>query len=313
MKRFTTLFALALLAALPLAAAQADPDPAGAKTETKEYRLTGFNQINVSSIYHVELSRSGKFFVKVEAPDFIMPYLDVTTEGGKLKLGMKEMPKDIRLKLETNGRNEVRAFVSMPSLTGLNMSGAANLEAQGGIFPAGKEFELKMSGATQLKGLSVEAREAEIECNGAAKFNLKGSFTEMEMELSGAASGSLDNGIKANALKAAEVKMSGAAKLTLTCRAQKMEVEASGAANLEWSGYATDLFLNGSGAAKINAAGAPADKADVRLSGAAKATIGVEKELSVNLSGASTCHYKAGSAFHIANQSISRGAALKQL
>jgi len=246
----------------------------------------------VSSIYHVELSRSEQFSVKVEAPDFVMPYLDVKTENGKLKLGMKEMPQNIRLKLETKGRKEVRAFVSMPTLAGLNMSGASKLASRGEVFPAGREFDLKMSGATHLEGLSVEAGEADIKCSGAAKFKLKGSFDNMDLELSGAVSGSLDTGSKA---------------------LREMKVKLSGASNLEWSGSAGELSLTGSGAAKIDASGAPADKADVRLSGASMATVNVEKELSVNLSGASACHYKSGAQFRITKQSISRGATIKQL
>lgn len=313
MKRMYTLLAAALLAALPLAAVQATPDPAGAKKETKEYRLTGFNAIKVSSIYSVDLSRSGKYSVTVEAPDYIMPFLEVHVSDNTLCLEMKDMPRDIRLRMETSRAKEVRATVTMPTLTGLEMSGAATLNAGDAIFPGGKEFELKMSGATHLKGLNVEARQAEIRCSGASNIDLKGSFTKVEAELSGAVKGSLDTGIKPGTVGEIELEMSGAAKLTLNAQVRRMDIEANGAVNLEWKGSADDLKLSASGAAKINAANTPAGQAKVSLSGAAHAMINVEKEMEIRLSGAAACHYKAGPNFRITGQSISRGASLTQL
>ena len=313
MKKFYTLLAAGLIAALPLSAVQATPDPAGAKKETKEYRLTGFDGIHVSSIYSVELSRSNKFSVKVEAPDYLMPYLDVSVSGGELRLGMKEMPRDIRLKMETARFKEVRASVSMPTLNELEMSGASSLNAGNALFPGGKEFKLKMSGATDLKGLNVEAREAEIKCSGASKFELKGSFTAIEAEFSGAVKGNLDTSIKPGSLSEIEMELSGAAKLSLNAQVRKMDVEANGAVNLEWKGSAEFLRLEASGAAKINAVNTPAEQAKVSLAGAAHAMINVNKELEIRLSGASTCHYKAGPNFRITGQSIARGSSLTQL
>ncbi|MCR4824117.1 MAG: DUF2807 domain-containing protein [Bacteroidales bacterium] len=313
MKKIFTFLAVSLIATLTLSASPVATDPAGAKTETKEYRLSGFDELSASFVYSVELSRSSKFSVIVEAPDYLVPYLDVTVRDGKLKLNLKELPLDIRRKLETSGRNDVRASVSMPTLRGLDLSGAAKLNAGDVLFPAGKEFELKMSGASNLKGLVIETREAEIRCNGAAKFNLKGSFSELDIELSGAAAGSLDTGLKPGTLASVDLELSGAAKLTLDSQVSKMELEASGAANIHWKGSADELELNGSGAAKIHASDAPAGQAKITLSGAAKAMVNVQKEMAVRLSGASTCHYKAGAGFRITNQNISRGSSLKQM
>lgn len=313
MKKFHILLAAGIIAALPLSAATVTPDPAGARRETQEYRLTGFNTISVSSVYNVELSRSGKYAVKVEAPDYIMPYLDVFVDNSKLHLEMKEMPLDVRRKMDVGGKNLVQAFVSMPTLNGLDMSGASKLNAGDAIFPGGKEFKLRMSGAIELKGLSVEAREAEIRGSGASKFELKGSFNSIEAELSGAVKGKLDNGLKPGTMSEIEMELSGAAKLTLNAQVRQMDLEANGAVNLDWTGSADQLKLEASGAAKVNAVNALADKAKVSLSGAAHAMINVDKELGIKLSGASTCHYKAGPRFHITDQSISRGSSLSRL
>ena len=54
MKRFLTLLAAAVIAALPLSAKHVADNPAdAAKQETKEYRLSGFSGLDVSWVYQV--------------------------------------------------------------------------------------------------------------------------------------------------------------------------------------------------------------------------------------------------------------------
>ena len=137
MKKIITFLTAAVLAALPLSAVQTSPEPA-AKQETKEFKLSGFHGLDVSWIYQVELTRSARYSVRVEAPDFAMPYLKVKVSDGVLELETEDLPIDIRRRLENN-RHQVRVFVSMPELTSLEMSGATKLQASG-------EFFLQMGG-----------------------------------------------------------------------------------------------------------------------------------------------------------------------
>lgn len=303
MNKLITLFAAAAIAALPLGAAASEPE-AAAKTETKEYRLSGFTGLDISWAYQVELTRASKHSVRVEAPDFMIPYLKVKVSDGKLKLGTEDMPLDIRRRMESS-RNQVKAYITMPAeLTGIEMSGASKLTASG-EFSTRREFDLELSGATQVSNLSVKAAKAEIECNGAAKLELSGQFDKLDIELSGAAGVIL----KADA-KELEMELAGAAKLALTGKTGRMKAELGGAANLLQEGSIDQFILSGAGAAKIDVSSAPADHAEIRLSGASKAIIAVQKELSVHLAGASTCNYKPGKALRITNQSVSRGSHL---
>lgn len=305
MKKIITFLTAAVLAALPLSAVQTSPEPA-AKQETKEFKLSGFHGLDVSWIYQVELTRSARYSVRVEAPDFAMPYLKVKVSDGVLELETEDLPKDIRRRLENN-RHQVRAFVSMPELTSLEMSGATKLQASG-EFSSRKDFELELSGAAQLQGLSIQAREAEIQASGAAKLDLKGRFDAVEVSLSGAAGAIAD--IDA---KDFELEVGGAAKLSLKGKVGRMESTLSGAANVVHEGSVNQVLLTGSGAVKIDTSSAPADIADIRLSGAAKAIIAVQQTLSVHLSGASSCHYRPGKDLRITEQSVARGSSLVSL
>lgn len=302
MKRFFTLLATALLAVLPLSAAQ--PTEL-VKNETKEYRLSGFDGLEVSWVYKVELTQSPRFAVSVEAPDFLMPYVRVEVRSGRLILGVEDMPKDIRRRVESGNRLDVRAFVSMPELNSLRISGAAKLTARG-EFSSRKTFELTASGATNVRDLSLKAGAAEIEASGASKLSdIDGQFDKLSLRGSGSAAITL-----AADAGTADMNLSGAAKLSFKGKLGDVDLEASGAANADFDGSIDFLDAEGSGASKLSISRAPVRRARISLSGAANGVIDVRDELSVSLSGASKLNYHPGPALRITHQSVSRASTL---
>jgi hypothetical protein len=312
MKRFLILLATALLAVPAFSATPADTDPADVKMETKTFNLSGFHGLQVSWTYQVALTQADHYSVRVEAPDFIIPYLDVKVAGDNLVLGIKELPKDIRRKVEmVLKHDEVRAWVAMPSLSSLNMSGASKLNATGAFSAPRFNFRLDLSGATAVQGLSVKAPEADFHASGAAKFDVNGTFTDLHMTLSGAISANLNTG--GEPVDEASITMSGAVKFKLQSHISKLDLGASGAANFSMDGSLDALNANASGGVRFDLLGAPVKAADLSLSGAARAEIDVRESLSITLSGGSTCRYKAGPNLRIERQTISRGASLNQL
>jgi hypothetical protein len=304
MKKFITLLATALLAVLPLSARTvADPE-LGAKSETKEYKLNNFTGLDVSWIYQVELTQAPRHAVRVEAPDFLMPFVSVEVRNGILVLGVGDLPRDIRRRVENGGRNQVRVYVSMPDLTVLRMSGASKLTAKGD-FSSRRDFELRLSGATNAQGLSVRASGADIETSGAAKFDLAGKFDKLSVLGSGSVNGTI-----AADIKTVELRLSGATKLSLSGKYSDVTLRGSGAANTELVGSVEDLDAECSGAAKLSANQAPARRAKIFFSGAANGMIEVRDELSVSLSGASKLNYHPGPSLRIKNQSVSRASTL---
>ena len=305
MKKLITLLAATVMAVLPVPFTHAaQPEIPGEARQTQEYKVRNFDGLDVSWIYKVDLTRANRYSVSIDAPDFIIPYLQVDVRDGVLCLEVRDMPRDIRRKIE-NGHNEVRASVSMPELLTLKMSGAASLSTQDEFLHRNDKFTLRLSGASSARGLSLRATEADIECSGAAKFDLKGDFDRVDLGLSGAANGQLEA-----SPKVAELEMSGSAKLKWNGKAGKVGLTASGAAGLNFEGSATELRLIGSGAARINAAMAPARDVSVSLSGAAKCDVDVRESLDANLSGAASCRYHATDAVRVTTHAVSRGASL---
>ncbi len=305
MKKLITLLAAAVLAVLPAQSIRAArPESLGEARQVQEYKVRNFDGLSVSWIYKVELTRANRYSVSVDAPDFILPYLRVEVRDGVLCLDVRELPRDIRRKIE-NGRSEVRAAVSMPELLSLRMSGASNLSTRDEFQHKNNRFELRLSGASSARGLSVRATDADIDCSGASKYELKGDFDRVDLVMSGAANGRLEA-----SPKGADLQLSGSAKLNWDGEAGKVDVIASGAANLQFEGSSTELSVNGSGAAKVNAALAPARSVSVNLSGAAKCDVDVRESLDANLSGAATCRYHGTDAVRVTTHAVSRGASL---
>ena len=304
MKQLFTLFAAAFLALMPAAAANKD-NPESVRMETKTYQLDFFDGLDVSWIFQVDLSKSSSQKVEVEAPDFLMPYLTVKVRNNTLILGSSGLPNDIRRKLE-KGSYKVRASVSLPELTHLEMSGASKLVADG-EFQTGN-FDLELSGATSLRELQMTASFANIQCSGASKFQMKGNLKEVKMDLSGASKGVLEaDGQEMN------MDLSGSAKLELTGGYDQMRSELSAASHL-WIKGTLGLFrLSGSGAAKADLMDCATIESRVDMSGAASARLYAVEKLGVHLSGAASCRYKAGEKLQITETDVDRGASLKKL
>lgn len=304
MSKIYTLLAAALIAVLPLSARTvADPE-LNAKQETKEYKFNNFTGIDASWIYQVELVQAPRHAVRVDAPDYLMPFVNVDVRGGILVLSVGDLPRDVRRRVENGSRNQVRVYVSMPDLTVLRLSGAAKLTAKGD-FSSRKNFEMRLSGATTVQGLSIKASDADIDASGAAKFDLEGKFDKMNVR----GSGSL-NAIIAADIKTTDLGLSGATKLSLKGKLGDVTLRGSGAANTELIGSIEELSAECSGAAKLSANEAPARRVKILFSGAANGMVEVRDELSVTLSGASKLNYHPGPALRIKNQSVSRASTL---
>ena len=304
MKKLIVLFAAALMALVPAVAA-VEEAPADVRMETKAYPLNDFEGLDVSWIFHVELTQAPDYKVEVEAPDFVIPYLLVKVRGNNLVLGVSGMPSDVRRKME-RGNYKVNATVHMPELSNVEMSGASKMIASGN-FQTGR-FVMELSGATAVRGLQMTANYGILECSGASKYEMKGQLKTVKINLSGASKGTMES--DGDDL---DVDLSGSAKLDLTGTYDKADMELSAATHVQVKGDLDILRLSGSGAAKADLTECPANDVWVELSGASSARIVALEKLGVHLSGAASCHYKAGEHLQVTETDVNRGATLKKL
>lgn len=110
-----------------------------------------------------------------------------------------------------------------------------------------------------------------------------------------------------------EIKLSGASKADINVRSSEVEVDLSGASKLSLTGSTISLEIDSSGASSVNARNLNATVVDVDCSGASKSYVFVERELKVELSGASKCEYIAPEGVLLRSIYVSGASSLKKV
>lgn len=253
-------------AALAVSLAPAFAESEAVKTYTRQYEYKDFTSLSLSYSFQAELVFTDSYSVEVEVPDFIEPYLKVTCLGGKLRIGLEMLPRDIQRKLNKHP-DRLKAWIHMPSLTSLTMSGATRLAASG--TPAQTDSGL-----------------LSIELSGASKASIDAGFSSLDIDISGASKLNLTGG--ANLL---EVECSGASKCRFKGDYAKLEGEISGSSDLTVEGNVENLEIDASGASKFDVTG-ETRIAVIELSGVSKGRLTIKDKMSYELSGVSTLKIK---------------------
>jgi hypothetical protein len=110
-----------------------------------------------------------------------------------------------------------------------------------------------------------------------------------KLDVSGACDVFIDGTLKAGELK---LDLSGASDVKGRVEAQKMDVNMSGASDVTLTGTVGQLHIESSGASNFKGYDLMSEFCNARASGASDIKITVNKELSVNASGASDINYK---------------------
>ena len=88
-----------------------------------------------------------------------------------------------------------------------------------------------------------------------------------------------------------ELEASGASRVTGSIAAGDAEFDVSGASTVTLAGSANDIVVDASGASHVGLGDFPVNNAEVKLSGASRATVNLSGRLDVDLSGASNLSY----------------------
>jgi hypothetical protein len=226
---------------------------------TKTFDHTGFTGLRVDSAFRAEVTRGDAFAVSVTVDDNIVQHLRVEVDGDTLRIGLEPGYDYVDATLS--------ATVTMPTLTALEVDGAAKADASG--FAAGDPLDLRasgdgsvaltgartsdvsldVSGAADVSG-DLAAKQIGGNVSGAGEVTLTGSAEALALEASGAGKLELD-GLTA---QLADLQLSGGATATVRVTG-KLDVEASGGATLDYYGSPTLGTMDVSGGAEVNHAG----------------------------------------------------------
>jgi hypothetical protein len=202
---------------------------------TEEYALTGFDKVDASHAFTVDITQGDTFSVVVSIDDNLAQYLRVEKQGSTLRIGLSP------------GRNyramTATADVTMPELTGLELSGASHGSVSG--FDSTEGLTVQVSGASHLTG-DIEAGDVRFSVSGASRVTLSGSAQAVVVDVSGASHVDLADFPVADA----DVEASGASTVTVSASGT-LDANASGASHVKYLGSPSLGSVETSGASSV--------------------------------------------------------------
>ncbi len=250
---------------------------------TKDVKVDSFNKLDVSYCFDVTVEKSAREYLTITIDKDYEQYLVVDVRNGVLHIGIdtERIPNGL---LRNNGGKTFVAKVGVSDLTGIEMSGATSFYSDDKF--GASRFVAKLSGASKVEKLVVDAVTGYFGVSGSSKLNLRGEIHECTVNTSSASKLNMDV-----VSRDVELDLSGSSKASVAGKYGELDVDVSGASNCTLEGRVEALKIEGSGASKINGEQMVAKNCEVDLSGASSASVNVERYLEVDLSGASRLTY----------------------
>jgi hypothetical protein len=172
----------------------------------------------------------------ITVDDNLVDHLDVSKRGDTLYVGMDNT--------SLFGDATLRAKITMPTLDGLEASGASKVTATG--FRSSARLDLEASGASSIEG-EIDCGDVQVRVSGASSVTLDGSGGNGDIGASGASRARLEGFV----LQDADVEASGASSAT---------VKVAGRLNAQASGASTILYVGNPQLGRIEQSGASSVK-----------------------------------------------------
>ena len=259
---------------------------ASAGTITRNFNnLKSFDGINISNSFDATIVQSDDYSATVTIDTYYEDYLDVSVIGTILYVRLKDTPH----KLKELTRKTMKVTINVPSINRLYLSGASSARSDDQWINPMEPFTLSITGASKAEKLRLGGASLKADVSGASNGSVVGDFASVDLDISGASA------------------------FTISGDAEDIDVNTSGTSRATFIGKAESIESTSSGSSCMDGAALRVDTAVIKCSGASKATIEVNEALDVDLSGASTCHYRTKNDALKVVPSISRASSFKKL
>ena len=208
------------------------------KIVTIEEAFSDFDALDISHTFKVEVVQGDTYRVVLHIDDNFVDDLEIVQQGAVLRIGLKPEFRGVI----TNATLE--AMVTMPELSGIEISGASQAELRG--FASNSPFEGEVSGASVLRG-EIEAGDTRLDVSGAGSAELSGHGDGLTVDVSGGSSVDLADYRVTEAL----IDASGASSVTVYVSGT-LSASASGASSVIYLGDPTLGSIDISGASNVS-------------------------------------------------------------
>ena len=205
---------------------------------TQEEAITGFDKVDISESFSVEIAQGENLQVVVRVDDNLVEHLDVVKQGSTLKIGLD--PNRSYTILNAT----MEAEVIMPDLVGLDLSGNSDANISG--FESAKSLVVDLSGNSGLRG-DIQAGDTSIDVSGNSSATLSGSAGDVSVSASGSSEVDLSDFPASNGT----VDASGASTVTVNLSG-RLDADASGSSDIYYLGDPEMGRIDTSGSSSIH-------------------------------------------------------------
>ena len=160
-----TTLAIILLVLVALTTACSQVTTGSGDVATQEMDLTGFDKLDISQGFNVEVSQGDEFSVLVRVNENLVEYLQVEVVGDTLKIGLEGN--------QIYANATLQAEITMPTLTGLEVSGGSDAMVSG----TGDDITVDASGGSDADLAEFQVVDANIDASGGSEVIINASGT----------------------------------------------------------------------------------------------------------------------------------------
>ena len=211
---------------------------------SRDFPLTGFDQITATGPVDVEIHTGAPFQVKADGAPEALDRLSLRVAGGKLTIGNR--PGSFLLSMFGHRASRVHVSVTMPVIRVANLQGAGDIRVDRA---AGDRFESAIAGAGHVRVGALQTDTARLALAGAGGFEAAGAVRRLEISMSGAGN------VHAGDLTAGDIHLAISGVGNLNARATgKVTGQVSGVGNVDIAGTQDcDIKRSGVGTIKCGA------------------------------------------------------------
>ena len=147
----------------------ASPALASGDIITRNLDLSGFDQIEVSGVYDLDVRVGPEFSIELSGPEHELNRVEASVDGDTLELAMRKRKRGEKRKWHNN-RKSVNAVVTLPMLRGLEISGVVDGVVTG---VNSDNFEINISGVGDLD-IDGECGALDAKLSGVGDLDAKG-------------------------------------------------------------------------------------------------------------------------------------------
>lgn len=201
--------------------------------ERQTRSVADFSKIDLALSGKVQVRQGAAFSVVVEAQGNLMELIETKVDGSTLVITSKG---------NIGNAKELHYFITMPQLTGVEVSGSGTVDVLDVFSP--DELEVDISGSGRVQA-NVIAESISADISGSGYLKLDGSADELDADISGAGE------VEALGLAAKEVSVEISGSGTAEVQAQEsLSMDISGSGVVKYKGHPSRLKQDISGSGK---------------------------------------------------------------